>query len=60
MGPNLIVSKDTYDKTIVSSSLVIAGGLSLDYGGVSIPLNIAYSISPRGNRASFIFGYALD
>lgn len=60
MGPNLTISKDAYDETVLSSSLVVAFGLSLDYRGVSIPFNIAYAISPRGNRASFIFGYALD
>lgn len=60
MGPNLVVSKDSYDKTVLSSSLVLAIGKSIDYGGVSIPLNIVYAISPKGNRASFIFGYALE
>lgn len=60
MGPNLVVSKDSYDETVISSSLVVAVGISLDYGGVSIPLNLAYAISPKGNRASFIFGYSLE
>ena len=60
MGPNLIVSENEKKEIKINSSLVIAGGISLDYGGVSIPLNLAYAISPRGNRASFIFGYALD
>ena len=60
MGPNLAMSKDSYDKTIVSSSLILAAGKSIDYGGVSIPLNLAYAISPKGNRLSFIFGYALE
>jgi len=60
MGPNLVVSKDSYDETIISSSLVVAAGFSINYGGVSIPLNLAYSISPSGNRASFIFGYSLE
>ena len=60
MGPNLIVSKNDKNEVKLNSSLVIAGGISLNYGGVSIPLNLAYAISPKGNRASFIFGYALD
>ena len=60
MGPNLAVSKDSYDETVISSSLVVAVGKSIDYGGVSIPLNIVYAISPKGNRASFIFGYSLE
>ncbi len=55
MGPNLVIT----DRG-VTSSLVLAGGKSFDYGGVSIPLNLAYAISPKGNRVSFVFGYALD
>jgi len=60
MGPNVALSKDSYDKTIFSSSLVLAVGKSIDYGGVSIPLNLVYAMSPKGNRVSFIFGYALE
>lgn len=59
MGPNLAVSKDSYDETIITSSLVLAVGKSINYSGVSIPLNIVYAISPKGNRVSFIFGYSL-
>lgn len=59
MGPNLAVSKDSYDETVITSALVLAIGKSIDYGGVSLPLNIVYAINPKGNRASFIFGYAL-
>ena len=60
MGPNLVLSKDSYDETIISSSLILVVGKSIDYGGVSIPLNLAYAISPIGNRLSFIFGYSLE
>lgn len=60
MGPNVALSKDTYDKTVFMPSLILAIGKSIDYGGVSLPLNLAYSISRDGNRLSFIFGYALE
>lgn len=60
MGPNLTVSEDEYKEVKIASSLVLAAGISIDYSGVSIPLNLAYAISPAGNRLSFIFGYALE
>ena len=43
-----------------SSSLVIAGGRSFDYGGVSLPVNVALSTSPSGQRFSLILGYAIQ
>ena len=55
MGPNLVATEEG-----VNSSLVLVGGKSFDYGGVSLPINLAYVINPRGHRISFIFGYALD
>jgi len=55
MGPNLVATEAG-----VATSLVLVGGKSFDYGGVSIPLNLAYVINPRGHRISFIFGYALN
>lgn len=55
MGPNILVTTKG-----PSTSLVLAAGKSFDYGGVNIPLNIAYVLNPKGNRISFIFGYAID
>ncbi len=55
MGPNLMASSAG-----VVSALTIAVGKSYNFGGVSIPLNLAFSTNPKGNRVSFIFGYAID
>ncbi|GMU87336.1 MAG: hypothetical protein AMXMBFR48_25770 [Ignavibacteriales bacterium] len=55
MGPNLMASQTT-----VSSALMLAVGKSFDFGGVSIPLNLAVTTNPKGVRISFIFGYAID
>lgn len=57
MGP-LAYYTGVEDKP-VGSSLVMAFGKSLDFNGVSIPLNLAVATSPKGTRASFIFGYAI-
>lgn len=55
MGPNVIAGGEKG----VSSSLIMSVGKSFNYGGVSIPLNLAFATSPIGNRVSFIFGYAI-
>ncbi len=51
MGPNA---------TPVGTGLAIGIGKSLQYGGVSLPLNLAVVRSPGALRISFIFGYALQ
>jgi hypothetical protein len=57
MGPNALF---TFNKAApVTTSLIVAIGQSFDFGGVSIPLNLALSTSREGNRFSFVFGYAL-
>lgn len=54
MGPNALVTDDG-----VKTALVIAAGKSINYGGVSIPLNLVLATNPDGNRLSFVFGYAI-
>jgi hypothetical protein len=54
MGPNLLISTEG-----ASTALVLAVGKTINYGGVSIPLNIVFATNPKGNRVSFIFGYAI-
>jgi hypothetical protein len=54
IGPNLLATQE-----YISSSLVLAIGKSINYGGVSIPLNVAAAVNPAGTRFSFIFGYAI-
>jgi hypothetical protein len=55
MGPNVVATGDRG----VATSLVGAIGKSFNYGGVSIPINIAFATSPSGNRVSLVFGYAI-
>ena len=55
MGPNVVATGDRG----VATSLVGAIGKSFNYGGVSIPINVAFATSPNGNRVSLIFGYAI-
>ncbi|MFT5232640.1 MAG: hypothetical protein ACI9UK_001500 [Candidatus Krumholzibacteriia bacterium] len=59
MGPNLSFSKTIEDAVEARTSLILAMGKSFRYGGVSIPVNLAYSASPEGNRVSVFFGYAI-
>jgi len=56
MGPNMLFGGED----VVNSSLVLAVGKSFNYGGVSIPLNLAYATNPEGNRISVVFGYAIN
>jgi hypothetical protein len=54
MGPNLMITDEG-----ISTALVLAVGKTINYGGVSIPLNLVFATNPHGNRFSFIFGYAI-
>jgi hypothetical protein len=56
LGPNVVAGTGETSPT----SLVVGVGKSFNYGGVSIPLNLAYATNPDGNRVSFIIGYAID
>lgn len=55
LGPNVIVGGEKGANT----ALVAAIGKSFNYGGVSIPVNLAFATSPAGNRVSVVFGYAI-
>ncbi len=62
LGPSVLlkVSEITENgSNPVSSSLVVAIGKSIDFSGVSVPLNLALSTNNSGTRISFIFGYAM-
>ena len=59
MGPNLSFSKTIVDEVEARTSLLLGIGKSFRYGGVSIPVNLAYSASPEGDRVSVFFGYAI-
>ena len=62
IGPNIQFPKNLeFDLGRgVTSALVLAVGKTFDYGGVSIPFDIVYAINPKGNRLSFIMGYAIQ
>ena len=60
MGPNIQLPKNLESGGEVTSALVVAVGKTFHYGGVSVPLNIAYAINPNGNRVSFVLGYAIQ
>jgi hypothetical protein len=56
LGPNLLIGGEEGAMT----ALVIAVGKTFDFGGVSIPVNLAFVTGPTGGRLGFIFGYALE
>jgi hypothetical protein len=53
LGPNVLLSGNP------RTALTIALGKSFNYGGVSIPINVALTTNPEGQRISFIVGYAI-
>ena len=60
IGPNIQLPKNLESGGEVTSALVVAVGKTFHYGGVSVPVNIAYAINPTGNRVSFVLGYAIQ
>lgn len=64
LGPNVFfnVSKLIDGDDIgnpLTTSLIMAFGKSVDFSGVSIPLNLAVATNNQGTRISFVFGYAI-
>lgn len=53
MGPNVLLANKP------RTALTLAVGKSIDYGGVSIPINLAVTTNPEGQRVSIIIGYAI-
>ena len=60
IGPNIQLPKNLERGGRVTSALLLAVGRTFHYGGVSVPINVAYAINPNGNRLSFILGYAIQ
>ena len=58
IGPNLMIT-GTESSSNVSTSLVTAVGYSFRYSGVSLPVNLAFTTNPDGNRVTLLFGYAI-
>jgi hypothetical protein len=59
LGPNMLVTSADKNQVEANTALVMALGKSFDYGGVSIPINLAIATNPEGNRVSVIVGYAV-
>lgn len=53
MGPNILLTGNP------RTALTVAVGKSFNYGGVSIPINLAVTTNPEGQRLSLIVGYAI-
>lgn len=56
MGPNVLFGGED----VLHSSLAVVLGKTFNYGGVNLPINLAYVTNPAGNRIAFIFGYAIS
>lgn len=56
LGPNIAAGTGETSPT----ALVVGIGKTLNYGGVSVPLNLVYATNPDGQRISAIIGYAID
>jgi hypothetical protein len=57
LGPNLLATGSRSEPVV--TALAVGAGRSIDYGGVSIPLNLAVVHSPGATRFSVLVGYAL-
>ena len=65
LGPNVLFNfkelknDDGGSANPVNTALILAVGKSIDFSGVSIPLNLAVALNNGGTRISFVFGYAM-
>lgn len=59
LGPSVMAVKRDGEPDL-HTSLVIGVGKSFDYGGVSLPVTLAYSTNPDGDRVAFMLGYAIS
>jgi hypothetical protein len=63
MGPSILLKisemRSNRQSSPVNTSLIVAVGKSIDFSGVSIPLNLAVATNQGGTRFSFMFGYAI-
>ena len=53
-GPNFTVTKDSED---VSTSMIVAGGATVEFGEFYIPLNLAVGIAQGGPRLTALMGW---
>ena len=56
MGPSFTLVNTEGHSNV---GLVVAVGKTFDYGGVSLPINLAVSSNPQGTRTTLVAGYAI-
>lgn len=56
MGPSFTLVNAAGHSAV---GLVLAAGKSIDYAGVSIPIDVAVSTNPQGTRTTLTAGYAI-
>ena len=54
VGPNISVNKDSSDPT---TSMIVAGGATLPFGDIYVPINLAVSIAKGGPRFTTLLGW---
>jgi len=60
LGPNVTAPVPSDERSDPRTALATAVGKSFSYGGVSLPINLVLVTSPKGQRLSFIVGYAIQ
>jgi hypothetical protein len=56
VGPNVSVNKDSDEPT---TSMVIAGGATMPFGELHVPINIAVAFAEGGPRITTLFGWII-
>jgi hypothetical protein len=54
VGPNVSVSKDNED---ITTSMVVAGGATLPFGDLYVPVNMAVALAEGGPRITALLGW---
>jgi hypothetical protein len=56
VGPNMSWNKDTHK---ITSSMVVAGGSTLPFGDIRVPVNIAVAMARGGPRITALTGWII-
>ena len=57
VGPNITFNKDSDEPT---TSMIVAGGATLPFGQIYVPLNMAVSIAQGGPRFTVLIGWIVE
>ena len=57
VGPNIAINKDSADAT---TSMVVAGGATMPFGDIRLPLNLAVAMARGGPRITALMGWIVD